>query len=624
MKKLFVFFALLAGIAVMTGCQKDQDVVTLKAVIDQDTKAYFGTDDLNLPYWDADDQVYVNGSIYDLDAQSVSTTFATISNVPTSDVYCAIYPANVVEKMGTPNVSGTPATIYFDPHQNFIWDATNGRQRVNMPMGAVTTGTEKTLYFKNLCSILRMKVKNQLNTDFAVKRLTATSFGGYVAGSFDVTLSKTNAPVINRANLNNTSEDNTLTLHVPDYLNTAVISSGDSMFFDIVVPPFDAEYVILEAEMYNTDGSPLGYSSDTVGNTPGWAEPFPSISLDRNKIVTLDLNVNTINRVIKYDYGYLIPGPDFNQAIRELIGDRTDINTISFNQEPTPIVMTHHLYYWDGTFGTYGGVLYDTVNNRPTGWVEVQTSDSPHKIWAYIDGTTVKINSWATLIYANTDCSEMFKDLPTISNIQWNTTRDFGFQTEDVTDMSYMFAGDTSLTTITAVSENNIGVLYFNTTNVTNMAHMFDSCIHLMNLKLSFNTHNVKGAGMVAMFKDCYRLQSLDISSFNTERITDMSELFSGCKNMTSLDIRKFVISSNTTITTMCDSLNFDHHYKDANGNFLYNQYNPRAQNRCMITCKNATWNTIKGQADINNNPIDPTTGLDLRIVDKSTTNVGK
>ena len=44
MKKLFLFFALLAGIAVMTGYQKDQDVVTLKAVIEQDTKAYFGDD----------------------------------------------------------------------------------------------------------------------------------------------------------------------------------------------------------------------------------------------------------------------------------------------------------------------------------------------------------------------------------------------------------------------------------------------------------------------------------------------------------------------------------------------------------------------------------------------------
>ena len=48
MKKLFFFCALLAGIAVMNGCQKDQDVVTLKAVVDQNTKAYFGGADANV------------------------------------------------------------------------------------------------------------------------------------------------------------------------------------------------------------------------------------------------------------------------------------------------------------------------------------------------------------------------------------------------------------------------------------------------------------------------------------------------------------------------------------------------------------------------------------------------
>ena len=52
MKKIFLFFALLAGIAVMTGCQKDQDVLTLNAFIDPDTKAYFGTINHNQPYWD--------------------------------------------------------------------------------------------------------------------------------------------------------------------------------------------------------------------------------------------------------------------------------------------------------------------------------------------------------------------------------------------------------------------------------------------------------------------------------------------------------------------------------------------------------------------------------------------
>ncbi|MBO4599797.1 MAG: hypothetical protein J5641_03560, partial [Bacteroidales bacterium] len=120
------------------------------------------------------------------------------------------------------------------------------------------------------------------------------------------------------------------------------------------------------------------------------------------------------------------------------------------------------------------------------------------------------------------------------------------------------------------------------------------------------------------------RLQTLDITSFNTERITNMTEFFYGCTNMTRLDIRQFTISSNTTLTNMCYHLNYGHHSTDGNGNFTYNADNPVSNNPCEITCKNNTWNTIKGQADLNNNPIDPTTGLDVRIVKKSDTNVGK
>lgn len=630
MKKLFLFFALLAGIAVMTGCKKDQDGITLKAVIDRETKAYFGNDACNLPYWDSDDQVNVNGTSYGLDAQSVSTTFASITGVTTSSVYCAIYPANALEPGSmTPSVTQSKATIKFDSEQQYIWE--NNRQRVNMPMGAVTTDEDKTLIFRNLCSVLRLKVSNKYGADFAVKRLTVTSFGGYVSGLFDVSLSynstthQTDVPGINPSSLNNDSEDNTLTLHVPN----KIIPSNDCDSFDIVVPPFNAQYLILEAELLDANGKFLGYTSDTVAVVrEGWTRtPGHSIiegisgrvSVDRNKIVTVGLNVNNVTDVLKFDYGYLVPGPEFNKRIRNLIGDRTNITTIAFNRAEGILVTTHHLYYWDGTCGTtVAGTTYDTVNNHPAGWVEVQTQDSPHKIWAYIVDNTVIINSWAHFIYANTDSDSMFADLPTISNIQWNTTRDYGFQTEDVTDMSYMFAGSTSLTTITSVYEGDVQKLYFNTTNVTNMAHMFDSCVALGQLKLSFNTHNVKDAGMVAMFKDCYSLQTLDISSFTTDRITDMTNMFKNCKVMTTLNMEKFVISSNTTITNMCDRLNYDHHSGS------YNENNPVSENPCNITCKVNTWNTLKGQANLSTNPIDPTTGLDLRIVQKSSTDVGK
>ena len=563
MKKLFLFFALLAGIAVMTGCKKDQDGITLKAVFDQETKAYFGNDTRDLPYWDSDDQVNVNGTSYGLDAGSVATTFATITGVTTNSVYCAIYPADaLVPGSMTPSVTRSTATIKFDNHQQYVWDNDHQHQRVNMPMGAVTTDADKTLIFKNLCSILRLNVSNNLSTgtDFCVKRITVTSFGGYISGYFDVNLSynstthQTDVPGINPSSLNSNSEDNTLTLHVPN----KTIAHGASEPFDIVVPPFNARYLILEAELYTpgpngTTGTKIGYTSDTVAIVPDtWVRTAHNSILDaingtvsvaRNKIVTINFGVTSVtDDVIPFDYGYLEPGPDFNQHMKQLIGTRTDIKQIMFINGATnaqPLIN-------DGFIDNQGNILDPTSRN---GWVDVSTSDSPHKIYAHIEGTFVKIYSWADFIYANTNCNNMFRDLTTIEGIQWTTSRDRGFQSEDVNSMAYMFAGCTHLKTLVSYnsydSEGRViadpdGKFYLNTTNVTNMEHMFDGCIALNNLYLDFNTHNVIGDGMVAMFKDCSALASLNISSFTTERITNMTDLFNGCAALTTLNLSSF------------------------------------------------------------------------------------
>ena len=165
----------------------------------------------------------------------------------------------------------------------------------------------------------------------------------------------------------------------------------------------------------------------------------------------------------------------------------------------------------------------------------------------------VKIYSWADFIYANTNCDSMFKDLTTIQGIQWTTSRDRGFQSEDVKSMAYMFAGSTQLQTLVGYnsydSEGHAiadpdGKFYLNTTNVTNMEHMFDGCIALNNLYLDFNTHNVIGDGMVAMFNGCTNLASLNISSFTTDRITNMTDLFNGCTSLATLHIDKFDMSN--------------------------------------------------------------------------------
>ena len=42
------------------------------------------------------------------------------------------------------------------------------------------------------------------------------------------------------------------------------------------------------------------------------------------------------------------------------------------------------------------------------------------------------------------------------------------------------------------------------------------------------------------MFYDCYSLESIDLSNFDTSKVTDMGYMFSGCYSLEYLDLSKF------------------------------------------------------------------------------------
>ena len=68
---------------------------------------------------------------------------------------------------------------------------------------------------------------------------------------------------------------------------------------------------------------------------------------------------------------------------------------------------------------------------------------------------------------------------------------------------------------------------------------MFTGCYNLTNLDVShFDTSQV--TNMSFMFYYCENLADLDVSHFDTSRVTDMPEMFADCKNLTSLDLSSF------------------------------------------------------------------------------------
>ena len=115
------------------------------------------------------------------------------------------------------------------------------------------------------------------------------------------------------------------------------------------------------------------------------------------------------------------------------------------------------------------------------------------------------------------------------------------FTCSNITDMSQMFVGLTSL--------ESLDLSMFDTSNVTDMSMMFAYEIegHVIGSSLkeidlsSFDTSKV--TNMSGMFAGLYSLKELDISNFDTSSLENMSGMFYGCTSLKILDLSNFDLS---------------------------------------------------------------------------------
>ena len=56
------------------------------------------------------------------------------------------------------------------------------------------------------------------------------------------------------------------------------------------------------------------------------------------------------------------------------------------------------------------------------------------------------------------------------------------------------------------------------------------------------------------MFGSCSKLTSLNLSNFDTSKVTSMYRMFNGCKSLTHLDIRNFDFTKVTSYSNMFGS----------------------------------------------------------------------
>ena len=156
--------------------------------------------------------------------------------------------------------------------------------------------------------------------------------------------------------------------------------------------------------------------------------------------------------------------------------------------------------------------------------------------------TTLDLHSFDTSNVTSMRC--MFRDCVSLKSVNMDY-----WKTSKVTDMGEMFSGCTGFTTL------NLSKL--DTSNVTNMADMFYGCENLKTLNLSsFKTSKVKN--MYRMFGFCEKLTSLDLSGFKTTNLTNMGDMFYTCRSLKTIDLSNFNTSKVTSMGGLflaCDNL---------------------------------------------------------------------
>ena len=250
--------------------------------------------------------------------------------------------------------------------------------------------------------------------------------------------------------------------------------------------------------------------------------------------------------------------------------------------------------------------IFKFSTDTPTGdTYTISDENSTVEVKAWRSGTglnaaiTISAEGYTGPIVLNADCSEMFKDLTTLTDIDLSsfTTKDsngtpvvtnmasmfagcknldsinFGenFDTSAVTDMSKMFSKDERLEDLdlqgfntesvedmsemftgTAIAELDLS--NFKTSALKNMKNMFADCPDLfsVNFGADFDTSHV--TDMSGLFQNVWYITELDLSKFNTSSVTSMASMFEGMESLELLDLSSFKTSSVTNMASMFNS----------------------------------------------------------------------
>ena len=326
-----------------------------------------------------------------------------------------------------------------------------------------------------------------------------------------------------------------------------------------------------------------GTSSETLTIYWYW-NPYISDEEDSKFINVSNLEANVrVSAVQISEYAYMKNGS--NATYDEETGN--EINSISaFWQE------AYKQYIRTINFGSDLSNLPSSCTEENLCWDISESTTQKKKVYAYLIDSGLKDsnNSEQSLynlyivsdapIFAPTDCLKIFSDFSNLKTINFNNN----FNTSKVTNMQDMFFNNSLLDNIDVSTFNTKNVIdmggmfamcgfisldlsNFNTENLANIyveelrrsRSIFSFCSSLTTIDLSsFNTKKITQFGSSSsangMFYECSSLTSLDLSSFDTSNAINMYYMFSGCSSLTSLDLSGFNTSNVTNMRGMFNS----------------------------------------------------------------------
>ena len=382
------------------------------------------------------------------------------------------------------------------------------------------------LHFHHLYAYLRLIVKADVLGDATDKTIHAISLN--VAG--DLPLS-TVSGVFNL-------EDQT-----PTYYH---VSQDQKIYrtHDFVTGDLELYIPVLPIEASSLMTIKLLHSLETETTLYTMEKNLPATGFLAGNVYTL-----TLTKQEPAEVAYLTDGLTFNGRIKQLANDTTAMAV-------------------NGTDNAIVKIEFKTeVNDLPEKYVVVSADDSETPIYASFNAADGRLTvSTAAKSMEIVDASYLCHNLTALQSVDWGgfsinkTTTNMknmfficlnllsldvsGWDTSNVTDMSYMFS-NCSLATLDLSG--------WDTSNVTNMRRMFIDCRSLATLDVSgWNTSKV--TDMHYMFYACLNLLSLDVSGWDTSNVTDMNNMFCGCSALTSLDVSSWDTSNVTDMNDMFDS----------------------------------------------------------------------